>query len=173
MAVIRNMVQWLFGRTGSRETPSEPIMKVEEAERHGYRVTPGGLQWTPGPRQPVDKSGWIPCHACGRIIPVVRGTTGSAGTVTYVCPFCAHGQVGTPSDHPDDQAQERCHECGTDIGGAPQCPKCSFPRGWMTVQCHCCGNRQPACVPHWVVHCDMFTLECVQCEFTSFSFCIC
>src|SRR5262245_65000283 len=50
---------------------SEPLMDPEEAKRQGYQATPGGLQWSPAPRQPVDKSGWKPCHACGRLIPVV------------------------------------------------------------------------------------------------------
>ena len=149
---------------------SEPFMDAEEAMRQGYNVTPGGLQWSQVPRQAVDKSRWKPCHACGRLIPVVRD---SAGTWTYVCPFCGDGHVGTPSDHPDARAQATCHECGTDLDAASQCPKCSFPRGWMTVQCPYCGNRQPVSAPHWVVHCDMFTLECVKCECIFISLCIC
>ena len=43
----------------------------------------------------------------------------------------------------------------------------------MTVPCPHCGNRQPVYAPHWVVHCDMFTLECVKCESTFNSLCIC
>jgi hypothetical protein len=185
---------------------SEPILDPEEARRRGYQVTPGFLQWSPpGLRRPVDKTTWKPCHACGRLIPVVGdrvtrvvevrtagqrthdpdGTiieegvtypiykTESAGTWTYVCPFCGHGHVGTPSDHPDVRSQVTCHGCGTDLSAASVCPKCAFPRGWMTVQCPFCSNRQPVYAPHWVVHCGMFRLECVKCESTFDSYCIC
>src|SRR5262245_23662683 len=86
-------------------------------------------------------------------------TTESTGTWTYVCPFCGHAHVGTPSDQADFQSQATCHECGTDLDAFSQCPKCLFPRGWMTVQCPYCSNRQPVFAPHWVAHCDMFTLE--------------
>jgi hypothetical protein len=96
-----------------------------------------------------------------------------AGTWTYVCPFCGHCQVGSPDDSPDIRAQTACHECGTALGAAFQCPKCSFPRGWVTVPCPFCGNRQPVYAPHWVFHCDMFTLECVKCEAAFDSYCIC
>src|SRR5262249_22708244 len=159
----------------------QQFMDLEETKRQGYRVTPGGLQWSPAPRQPVDKSRWKPCHACGRLIPVVedwvtrivevrtasqRDFEGTAieegmtypieaveraGTSTYVCPFCGHCHVGTPTDSLDIRAQTACHECGSDLGASFQCPKCSFPRGWMTVQCPYCGNRQPVNAPHWVV----------------------
>jgi hypothetical protein len=184
---------------------SEHFIDPEEAKRQGYHVTPGGLQWSPVPRRPVDKSNWKPCCACGRLIPVVwdwvtrrvevqtggQRTTDPDGTViedgishpvesverattwTYVCPFCGHCQVGTPGDTLDLRAQSTCHECGTALGTAFQCPKCSFPRGWMTVQCPHCGNRQPVDAPHWVVRCDLFTLECVKCEYVFNSFCIC
>jgi hypothetical protein len=183
----------------------EQFMDPEEAKRQGYHVTPGGLQWSPAPQRPVDKSRWKPCHACGLLIPVVKDwvtriteirtagqrtwdpdgtvieegvihpitTAETAGTWTYVCPFCGHCHVGTPSDSPDIRAQAACHECGTDLGTGFQCPKCSFPRGWMTVQCPYCGNRQPVYAPHWVVHCDAFTLECVECECVFNSLCIC
>ena len=157
----------------------------------------------PGPRRPVEKSGWKPCHACGRLIPVVEDRSTRVvevltsaprtpdGTViedgvcyptepvegpgpqTYVCPHCGHCHVGTAGDSPDLRAQTACHECGTDLGAADQCPKCSFPRGWMTVQCPYCGNRQPVYAPHWVAGCDMFTLECVKCETAFASLCIC
>jgi hypothetical protein len=96
-----------------------------------------------------------------------------AGTFTYVCPYCRHCHVGTPSNSADDRSQSECHECGESLGAAFQCPKCSFPRGWMTVRCPNCRNRQPVSVPHWVAHCDMFHLECVRCECTFDSGCIC
>ena len=51
---------------------SEQFMDPEEAKKQGHHPTPGGLQWSPAPRQPVDKSRWKPCHACGRLIPVVE-----------------------------------------------------------------------------------------------------
>jgi hypothetical protein len=221
MAFFRKMLQRLFGWFGHRAgqpehfldpeeadpraSQSEDFMDPDEAKRLGYRVTPGGLQWSPGPRQPVDKSRWKPCDSCSRLIPVIEDWVGRivevrtagqrtgdpdgtiieegvtypiydwepAGTWTYVCPFCGHCHVGTPGDSPDLRAQMACHECGTDLGSAFQCPKCSFPRGWMTVQCPNCGNRQPVNAPHWVVCCDMFTLECVKCESVFESLCIC
>jgi hypothetical protein len=184
---------------------SEQFIDREAAKRQGYHLTPVGLQWSPAPRQRVDKSRWKPCQACGRLIPVVedwvtsvanvrtagqRATASDgtviepgvwhpveaverAGTWTYVCPFCRHCQVGTPGDSSDLRAQTACHECGTDLGTAFQCPKCSFPRGWMTVQCPHCGNRQPVNAPHWVEHCDMFALECIKSEYIFISLCIC
>jgi hypothetical protein len=205
MAFFRKMLQRLFGRSGPRGSQSGQFMDPEEAKRLGYEATPGGLQWLPGPRQPVDKSRWKPCHACDRLIPVVEDwvtriaevrtagqrtsdpdgtvidegvshpieTVERAGTWTYVCPFCGHCHVGTPGDSPVLRAQKACHECGTDLGTAFQCPKCSFPRGWMTVPCPYCGNRQPVNAPHWVVHCDVFLLECVKCECVFSSLCIC
>ena len=102
------------------------------------------------------------------------GRSGKRGrTWTYVCPYCGHCHVGTPNDTYHILDQTACHDCGTDLGDAYQCPKCSFPRGWMTVQCPFCGNRQPVEAPHWVVGCDTFHLECVKCESVFDSFCIC
>jgi hypothetical protein len=48
----------------------------------------------------------------------------SAGTWSYVCPFCCHCHVGTASDCSDIRAQMNCHECDTELGAANQCPKC-------------------------------------------------
>ena len=95
-------------------------------------------------------------------------------TWTYVCSFCSHCEVGTPEDWNEDiRAQTRCHNCGTDLGSAYQCPECRFPRGWMDVNCPYCGNLQPVYAPHWVAHCDYFRLECVRCESLFMSACIC
>lgn len=145
-----------------------------------YDELPGSRQWSPNRPDPVDPSRWRPCAGCHRLIPMdkdFRRTQGAsiefAGTHTYVCPFCGYCHVGTPSSHPDTLKQVRCHECSSELGTADACPKCSFPRGWMRVNCPHCGNRQPVSVPHWVDHCDMFHLECVQCGFVFDSFCIC
>src|SRR5262249_4634306 len=166
--VFRQRSPTLSASEATRERAmSEQLMDTEEAKRQGYHVTPGGRQWSSAPRQPVDKSRWKPCQACSRLIPVV------AGTCSYVCPFCGQGRVGTPDDSPDSLAQTACHECGAELGDSFQCRKCSFPRGWMTVQCPYCGARQAVHAPHWVAHCDLFTLECVKCESRFDSLCIC
>jgi hypothetical protein len=215
VASIRKVRLWIAGapsegvhpdeRPGGRCVTSEQLMDPEEAKQRGYHSTPGGQQWSPNPKEPVDKSRWKPCRACGRLIPVVEDritriseirtagqrTSDPDGTVieegvsysvkgeestctwTYVCPICGHADVGTPGDSPDLRAQAACHQCGEELGASVQCPKCTFPRGWMTVQCPYCGNRQPVYAPHWVVSCDMYTLECVKCESRFDSFCIC
>jgi hypothetical protein len=160
---------------------SEPFMDREEAKRRRYHATPGGLQWSPAPRQRVDKTRWQTCDCCGRQVPAVKdwllqpdGTLQPAGTCTYVCPYCNYCHVGTPQWWNDDvKCQEQCHECGTGLDDAYQCPQCGFPRTWMRVTCPYCGNKQPVSAPHWVVHCDVFTLECVHCESVFCSLCIC
>jgi hypothetical protein len=73
----------------------------------------------------------------------------------------------------DAKTQQQCHECGTGLRDAYQCPQCGFPRGWVRVACPDCGYKQPVWAPHWVVHCDMFTLECVRCESVFHSLCLC
>ena len=196
MAFFRDLVRRLLGLPDPRGGPPGASTDPGEVRPVGFHMTPGFAQWSPGPRQPVDRSGWKPCHGCGRPVPVVRDRASRGGapvpgadqptpdeneavvaegpdTWTYVCPFCGHCHVGTPGDSPDLRAQTACHDCGTDLGGAYQCPTCSFPRGWMTVGCPYCGNRQPVFAPHWVVHCDVFTLECVRCETVFHSLCIC
>jgi hypothetical protein len=166
---------------GGHSVMSDQFMNREEAKWQGYQETPSGLQWSPARPQPVDKSHWKPCSACGRLIPV-EGREGvsnpiesseGVGNWTYVCPFCGHCQAGTHRDSQDLRAQTACHKCGTQLGTAFQCPSCLFPRGWMIVKCPYCGKRQPVNAPHWVVHCDMFTLECVKCECCFYSLCIC
>ena len=95
------------------------------------------------------------------------------GTVTYVCSRCDHAHVGTPSWTGDAKRQTRCHRCDAELGDAYQCPKCSYPRGWMRVSCPYCSNEQPVHAPHWVVHCDLFRLECVKCGGLYQSLCMC
>lgn len=145
----------------------------------GYQELPGSYQWSPWPLQRVDKTRWKPCHRCGRAIPVSTHSltldpqSDNSGIWTYVCPFCSHCHVGVPKWNEDTRSQRECHECGEALGEAYQCPNCAFPRGWMKVSCPNCNNRQPVCVPHWVVGCDLFWLECVHCEVVTVSLCIC
>jgi ribosomal protein L37E len=160
---------------------SKPFVDPEET-RLGYHFTSGGLrQWSPCSRRRADKTQWQTCHCCGRLVPAVEdwlsqsgGAVRRAGTWTYVCPYCNHCHVGTPDwGNADVRNQKKCHECGTELSDAYQCPKCGFPRGWMRVDCPYCDHRQPVNVPHWVEGCDTFRLECVQCESIFDSFCIC
>lgn len=170
-------------------------MDSDKVKRRGYAATPIGRQWSPPGSPPaVRKDHWQACHECGRLIPVAwdivlpaeEVTPGrmiyaiqamtpddSVGTCTYVCPFCGHCHVGTPSNAPDLSAQTKCHECRADLDQSYQCPECRFPRGWMTVRCPHCGNQQPVFAPHWTSRCDEFVLECVQCECVFRSMCIC
>jgi len=152
--------------------------RIQDSE--GHYDLPGSRQWSPAAKEPVDKTKWKPCENCGRLIPVslnfLPGADGrfqEAATWTYVCPFCSHCHIGTPSASDDDRTQATCHECRTILAGLDQCPKCSFPRGWMRVSCPYCNNRQPVYAPHWVARCDMFSLECVRCESVFYSLCIC
>ncbi len=146
-----------------------------------YYQLPGSLQSFTLPKA-VDKTEWQPCHNCSQHIPVekdwlvqVNNLLKEAGTYTYVCPFCSHCHVGTPDSLREDiKQQHKCHECGTElVGDIYQCPQCRFPKAWKRVSCFYCGNKQPACLPHWVVMCDTFTLSCVRCERVSSSLCIC
>jgi hypothetical protein len=43
----------------------------------------------------------------------------------------------------------------------------------MIVACPRCGARQAVFMPHWGDRCDLFTLECAQCEALFQSLCIC
>ena len=149
------------------------------ASPQGYHRLPGSLQSQMPPR-PVDKGTWRQCARCGASTPVVKdrriqadGTLEETGTHTYVCAHCAHCHVGTPTWTADDERQTHCHECEAELGDAFECPQCSFPRGWMRVRCPYCSHEQPVHVPHWVVHCDVFHLECVKCESAFDSLCIC
>jgi hypothetical protein len=148
-------------------------------QRHKYHELPSTYQSPTAPR-PVEKSKWQRCESCGRSIPAEvdylfrsDGFREEAGTWTYVCPFCSHCHVGTPLDRQEIREQTHCHECGTELGDAYQCPACNFPRGWMRVACPYCGNKQPVYAPHWVIRCDAFKLECVRCESAFWSLCIC
>ena len=145
----------------------------------GYHRLPGTLQWSPGQKEAVDKTTWKPCDGCGRAVPVqldklpAASATENTLTWTYVCPFCSHCHVGSPYWSENAKQQKVCHDCGTELGEAYQCPKCKFPRGWMRVKCPCCKSQQPVFAPHWVAGCDMFRLECVDCESVFYSLFIC
>ena len=150
-----------------------------EMKKQGYHRLPATWQ-SPTASRPVDKETWRECHECGSLTPVKQdwrgqpdGTVTNAGTYTYVCPHCAHSHVGTPEWNEGSKSQERCHECGSELGDLYQCPKCSYPRGWMRVKCPTCSHTQPVHAPHWVVHCDVFHLECINCGSTFDSLCIC
>jgi len=147
--------------------------------RRGFHKLPGTLQ-SPTKRQPVDKTNWRACGGCRRPIPRYetwsRLPDGRAQMITmdtFVCPFCSDVHVGVRIDREEIRGQAACHECHATLGDGYQCPKCTFPRGWMRVSCPYCGARQPVYAPHWVVHCDTFTLECVACESRFVSLCIC
>ena len=178
MSIIRKFLDKLSGRGGDPVTVAQPL--DGRARPAGYFHLPGTLQWSPEPKEPVDKTKWKPCKNCGRAVPVEldwlvtqAGELAETGTWTYVCPFCSHCHVGTPFWSPDAKEQKACHECGTALGEHYQCPKCSFPRGWMRVACPHCKNQQPVQAPHWVHSCDAFRLECVRCESVFHSLCIC
>jgi len=172
-------VSTAFG--GKECVMSDPFILPDAARRLGYQTTPLGLQWVPAPRPPVDKERWQTCHCCNRRIPAIMDvvclpdrTLRKTGTYTYVCPYCNHCHVGTPQTwSADANRQQQCHACGAALNGAYQCPSCALPRGWMPVTCPSCGNKQPVEAPHWVVSCDFFTLECVQCDMSFTSYCIC
>ena len=135
---------------------------------------------SPTPRRPVNKRDWQQCAACGRSIPVsydrVSDSTErltATRTYTYVCPWCEHCHIGAPGSWSmERRPQAACHNCGTACD-AHQCPVCKFPRGWTRVSCPYCENRQVVHAPHLEFGCDVFTLDCVQCESRFDSLCIC
>lgn len=150
-----------------------------EARRHGYHELPISFQ-SPTARRPVNKSSWVTCERCRRLTPADHAgekaddAAWETGELSfYVCAFCGHVHVGRQPDSDDIRAQKRCHECGTELSDAYQCPRCLFPRGWKSVHCPYCENQQPVFMPHWVVLCDVFHLECVACESQFDSLCIC
>ncbi len=151
----------------------------DDLRNEGYDRLPATWQSPSLPRS-VNKACWHECQQCGCPTPVQAdwqpqpdGTVAKTGTSTYVCAHCDHCHVGTPRWSEDAMAQQHCHNCGTALEDAYQCPKCSYPRGWMRVQCPSCSHLQPVYAPHWVVHCDAFHLECVKCENAFDSLCIC
>ena len=98
----------------------------------------------------ANKASWQRCEACRRSIPVTNhqpGTPAEPLRFTYVCPYCSHCLVGKELRDEEIKAQVVCHECGTALGGAYQCPRCSFPRGWLRMTCPYCENRQPVFAP--------------------------
>lgn len=156
--------------------PDDPA--APDAE--GYTRLPGSLQWPSG-ALPVDASAWRPCPRCTRPIPVEEelrlredNALAPTGTFTAVCPFCRAVTLGAPRTWSEDWTGQRaCHDCETPLGDAPQCPACALPRAWMTVSCPHCGRAQAVSTPHWVVHCDLFVLDCVACMRRTESLCIC
>lgn len=152
----------------------------EELKNEGYHQLPLTFQ-SPTSPEPVDRQKWQACDSCGGQIPVAydyvvrsNDTLSRPGTHTYVCPLCSHCRVGTPMHWDKDLAdQETCHACRARLADQYQCPECGYPRGWMRVNCPHCGNQQPVFAPHFAVGCDVFTLECVECESKFVSLCIC
>lgn len=129
------------------------------------------------PRHPASKSDWQPCHACAQPIPVQlnwrRDEPGPrvVASVSYVCPRCHATQLGVEErcDHYD-----ACHVCKTPLADDDlACSSCGMLRYWTCVACPTCGASQPVHVPHLGVHCDVFHLECVECETQFHSLCIC
>jgi hypothetical protein len=178
--MIRAILKFIGRVFGGRDLGQVQQSLDDRWEREGYYRLPSTMQWTPGSPQRTDKEKWKSCEQCGRSIPIeldwhvtTDGQIEEAGTWSYVCPFCSHCHVGTPFWSEDAKKQERCHECGTKLGESYQCGHCSFPRGWMRVDCPICKHRQPVCAPHWLVQCDLFHLECVRCESVFDSLCIC
>lgn len=164
------------GSPATNEDSLEPKLLAVQ----GYHQLPGSRQWSPASRGQVNKDNWKPCAGCLRNIPVEEdwsvGTDGQpkhTGTWTGVCPFCGRCHVGTPVWDTTDRNQKTCHECGTDLGEQYQCPNCSFPRGWMRVDCPHCRKKHPVLAPHWTDCCDTFRLECAHCESVFVSLCIC
>ena len=157
-----------------------PRGMTKELEERGYHHLPATFQ-SPTLGQPIDKGKWQTCSGCGRQIPVVDdlamqsdGSLSTPRTFTYVCPFCSHCHVGTRMRwNKALVAQKACHSCGTGLSKDYQCSKCGYPRGWMRVSCPFCGNEQPVFAAHFVAGCDLFTLECVECESRFESLCIC
>jgi hypothetical protein len=133
----------------------------------GGHPLPGSFQ-SATPRQQADPSGWPPCPACAKPHP------------SAVCPFCRHiraeGAEALDCIQGKNGPCERCRscfECGEGPFDGTACPKCRFPRGWMTVHCPYCAAAQAVPMPHWGDGCDLFTLDCARCLARFFSLCIC
>lgn len=180
MSLLRKFLDGILRVSPGIPTENSDASEENHVVEKKYHQLPGSRQWSPSSPVAVNKDGWKPCGCCGRNIPVVPDVSVGAdgqpkltGTWSAVCPFCDRCQVGTPAIHPSDQRQQTCHECGVQLGEKNQCPDCSFPRGWMRVNCPYCGKRHPVLAPHWVDYCDTFRLECVHCESVFISLCIC
>lgn len=158
---------------------------VERALADGCHQLPGTIQ-SPTARSQVHKDSWRLCEECSRLIPVVRDrwrnrdetsckdpSAEYLSTWTYVCPFCGDCHGGSGWNDALLMSQKRCFECEGELGEADQCPACRYPRGWKTVHCPYCRNPQAVLMPHWVIGCDWFYLECVKCESYFHSRCIC
>ncbi len=138
---------------------------MSSEEDSGLRRLPGSFQSATRGKK-ADVSGWAPCPACSRPHP------------SAVCPFCAHiRSEGRRALHCIQKVKpcpgcRSCFECGGAFEGTA-CPKCRFPRGWMSVACPFCRAPQAVEMPHWGDRCDLFTLECARCETVFQSLCIC
>jgi hypothetical protein len=166
MNIVRKLLQRLMTRTpGSAPTD--------------YDRLPASRQFYPGARRPVNKQNWRRCVKCDRATPVwpdvvvEDGQLRQLGTYSYVCGHCGDCHAGAPTTEESLRRQVACFECGTNLEGKEQCPKCGFPRGWMQVKCPNCQYEHPVYMPHWVDRCDTFILECVKCEQSYVSLCIC
>jgi hypothetical protein len=153
VSAIWKLFDKVFGRGGAAVKVRQPLDGTAHPAEY-YRL-PGTLQWSPGPKEAVDKTKWKPCESCGRAVPVeldlllnAAGKLEETGTWTYVCPFCSHCHVGSPDSTKDAKEQKVCHACRTELGEAYQCPKCKFPRGWMRVECPYCKQQQAVFAPH-------------------------
>ncbi|MEZ4449751.1 MAG: hypothetical protein R3B09_09735 [Nannocystaceae bacterium] len=94
---------------------------------------------------------------------------GAIAAISYVCPRCNATQVGGEASCDDYEA---CHACKAPLD-ALVCTRCELPRGWALVGCPTCGAKQAVHAPHLGSGCDVFNLECVACETSFCSLCIC
>ncbi len=161
----------------AEDAPAGPV--GYELDTTAYDVMPVTLQFRPADAaaESVEKQRWTPCHACGQAIPTRRDRVESGAdvheldTVSYVCPFCAATQLGSADNSVD--AQQACHGCGAALADGPACGACGLLRGWAVARCPRCRHGQIVCMPHLATMCDAYTLQCVNCEIVTYSFCIC
>src|SRR3954470_22175884 len=119
MNLFTKLWNGLFGSSWPASIGNKNSVKDDAGTDRGYFALPGSRQWSPpsGIPNPVSEEEWMPCHACGRKIPVVmdvvleEGQLKSFGTWTSVCPFCGTSHVGTPVPSEEKEGQEKCHEC--------------------------------------------------------------
>ncbi len=159
------------------DAPDAPGYEVDAPA--GYDVMATTLRWRPDDEsaEPVEKQAWTPCHLCARPIPVRRDRVERGVELrdldswSYVCPFCGATQLGSAENSVD--AQSVCHGCTAALDDGPACGACGLLRGWAVARCPRCQHGQVVCMPHLAVMCDAYTLQCVNCEIVTYSFCIC